>query len=165
MARPRVFGRIVEVRRGASAPLLRLCIGFKLANSLPKGPMPAAYTLTCPEPVTPSCCGAHQAGLPHSRGELPDYIDCGHTAATHTLLAALVQSIVSCASVTTAGVLRALFLIGCLAWLRQLVVARAAGTEVRSHTREAGAWSKRLKQLKDAWRSLLACKDSRLVNS
>ena len=127
--------------------------------------MLAAYTLTCPEPATPPCRGAHQTGLPHGHREMPEYIDCDHTAATHTLLAALVQSIVSCASVTTAGVLRALFLIGCLAWLRQLVVARAAGTEVRSHTREAGAWSKRLKQLKDAWRSLLAYKDSRLVNS
>ena len=63
MARPRVFGQIVEVRRGASAPLLRLCIGFKLANSLPKGPMLAAYTLTCPEPATPPCRGCPPDGL------------------------------------------------------------------------------------------------------
>ena len=85
------LGRIVEVRRGASAPPLRLGIGFKLANSLPNGPMPAAYTLTCPEPATPSCCGAHHTGLPHSRGELPDYIDCGHTAATAPLARTLLQ--------------------------------------------------------------------------
>ena len=100
------LGRIVEVRRGASAPPLRLGIGFKLANSLPKGPMPAAYTLTCPGPATPPCRGAYQTGLPHSRVEMPEYIDCDHTAATHTLLAALVQNRASCASVTTAGGLK-----------------------------------------------------------
>ena len=54
--------------------------------------MLAAYTLTCPEAATPSCCGAHQTGLPHSRGELPDYIDCGHTAATAPLAPTLLQS-------------------------------------------------------------------------
>ena len=35
-ARPRVFGRNIDVRSRASAPPLRLCIRFKLANSLPE---------------------------------------------------------------------------------------------------------------------------------
>eukprot|EP00964_Phaeocystis_antarctica_P115471 scaffold79433_cov27-Phaeocystis_antarctica.AAC.1 len=35
--------------------------------------MPAAHTLACPEPATPPCRGAHQTGLPHSRGEFDAY--------------------------------------------------------------------------------------------
>ena len=90
-ARPRVFGRIVDVRSRASAPPLRLCIRFKRANSLPKVPMPAAHHLTCLGRATPSCRGAHQTSMPHGHRELPDHLDCGHTAAYHTLRATLVQ--------------------------------------------------------------------------
>ena len=82
-ARPRVFGRIVDVRSRASAPPLCLCIRFKRANSLPKVPMPAAHHLTCLGRATSSCHGAHQTSLPHSHRELPDHIDCGHTAADY----------------------------------------------------------------------------------
>ena len=92
---------------------------------------------TCPESATPPCRGAHQTSMPHSCAELPDHIDRGHTAATHTLLAASVQCRASCASVTTECTLRALCSIGCFAWPCQPIVGRAAGTEVRSRTRGA----------------------------
>ena len=69
--------------------------------------------------------------------ELPDHIDRGHTAATHTLLVASIQDRASCASVTTASTLSALCSIGCFAWPCQPLVGRAAGTEVRSRTRGA----------------------------
>jgi len=83
--------RVGDVRSGASAPPLRLCKRFKLANSLAKAPFPSSHTLTCPEPATPPCRGGHQTSLRHGHRELPDYIDCSHTAANHTLPATLVQ--------------------------------------------------------------------------
>ena len=46
-------------RRGASAPPLRLCIRFKLADSLPEVPLPVAHTLICPGPATPPCRSAY----------------------------------------------------------------------------------------------------------
>ena len=83
------------------------------------------------------CRGGHQTSLLASCAEQPDHIDRGHTAATHTLLAASVQDRAPCASVTTASTLRALCSIGCFAWPCQPIVGRAAGTEVRSRTRGA----------------------------
>ena len=80
---------------------------------------------------------ARPASLLASCAELPEHMDRGHTAATHTLLAASVQGRASCASVTTASTLRAPCSIGCLAWPCQPIVGRAAGTEVRSRTRGA----------------------------
>ena len=80
---------------------------------------------------------ARPASLLASCAELPEHMDRGHTAATHTLLAASVQGRASCASVTTASKLRALCIIGCFAWPCQPIVGRAAGTEVRSRTRGA----------------------------
>ena len=94
---------------------------------------------------------ARPASLLASCAELPEHMDRGHTAATHTLLAASVQGRASCASVTTASKLRALCIIGCFAWPCQPIVGRAAGTEVRSRTRGArvfkgtGAVGKRVK--------------------
>ena len=72
-----------------------------------------------------------------SCAELPDHIDRGHTAATHTLVTASIQDQASCASVTKASTLRALCSIGCFAWPCQPIVGRAAGTKVRSRTRGA----------------------------
>ena len=63
------LSKIVEVRSGASAPAWRLCTRFKLTNSLPKGPMPAAHTLTCPEPATLPCRGAHTRRAYHIAAE------------------------------------------------------------------------------------------------
>ena len=98
-------------------------------------------------------------------------MDRGHTAATHTLLAASVQGRASYASVTTASTLRALCIIGCFAWPCQPIVGRAAGTEVRSRTRGArvfkgtGAVGKPLKAAvfmqRLARREQLACIDGR----
>ena len=87
--------------------------------------------------ATPPCRGGHQTSLLASCAELPDHIDRGHTAATHTLLAASIQDRASFPSVTTASTLRAPCIIGCLAWPCQPIVGRAAGTEVRSRTRGA----------------------------
>ena len=80
---------------------------------------------------------ARPASLLASCAELPEHMDRGHTAATHTLLAASVQGRASYASVTTASTLTALCIIGCFAWPCQPIVGRAAGTEVRSRTRGA----------------------------
>ena len=106
-----------------------------------------------------------------SCAELPDHIDRGHTAATHTLLAASVQGRAYCASVTTASTLRALCSIGCFAWPCQPIVGRAAGTKVRSRTRGArvckgaGAVGRRVKAAacmhRLARREQLACIDGR----
>ena len=52
--------------------------------------MPAAHTLTCPGRATLPCRGAYQMGMLHGRGEAPECIDRGHTAAIHTLRATLV---------------------------------------------------------------------------
>ena len=131
------FGRIFEVRRGALAPHLRACIRLKQADSLLQVPIRTQYGLGCMGTATPPCRGGHQTSLLASCAELPDHIDRGHTAATHTLLAASVQCTASCASVTTASTLRALCSIGCFAWPCQPIVGRAAGTEVRSRTRGA----------------------------
>ena len=125
----------LEVAPPAAGRDLRPCIRSKLASSLLKGSMPAPDTLTFPGTATPPCRGGHQTSLLASCAELPDHIDRGHTAATHTLVAASVQGRAPCASVTTASTLRALCSIGCFAWPCQPIVGRAAGTEVRSRTR------------------------------
>ena len=80
----------------------------------------AADTATTP------CRGGHQTSLLASCAELPDHIDRGHTAATHTLLAVPVQGRAPCASVTTASTLRALYSIGCFAWPCQPIDRRSS---------------------------------------
>ena len=126
-----------EVAPPAAGRDLRPCIRSKLASSLLKASIPAPDTLTFPGTATPPCRGGHQTSSLASCAELPDHIDRGHTAATHTLVAASVHGRASCASVTTASTLRAPCSIGCLAWPCQPIVGRAAGTEVRSRTRGA----------------------------
>ena len=126
-----------EVAPPAAGRDLRPCIRSKLASSLLKSSMPAPDTLTFPGTATPPCRGGRQTSLLAICAELPDHIDRGHTAATHTLLAASIQGKASCPSVTTASTLRALCIIGCFAWPCQPLVGRAAGTKVRSRTRGA----------------------------
>ena len=84
------FAGFDDVRSGASAPPLRLCIRFKRTNSLPEVPTPRAHHLTCLGRATLPCRGAYQMGMLHGRGEAPECIDRGHTAAIHTLRATLV---------------------------------------------------------------------------
>jgi len=126
-----------EVAPPAAGRDLRPCIRSKVASSLLRGFIPAPDTLTFPGTATPPCRGGLRTSLLASCAELPDHIDRGHTAATHTLLAAYIQGRASCASVTTASTLRAPCSIGCFAWPCQPIVGRAAGTEVRSRTRGA----------------------------
>ena len=126
-----------DVAPPAAGRDLRPCIRYKLASSLLKGSIRAPDTLTFPGTATPPCPGGRQTSLLASCAELPDHIDRGHTPATHTLLAASIQDIVSCASVTTASTLKVLCSIGCFAWPCQPIVGRAAGTKVRSRTRGA----------------------------
>ena len=160
-----------EVASPAAGRDLRPCTRSKLASSLLKGSMPAPDTLTFPGPATPPCRGGCQTSLLASCAELPEHIDRGHTAATHTLVAASVQGRASCASVATASTLRALCSIGCFAWPCQPLVGRAAGTEVRSRTRGArvfkgaGAVGRRVQAAacmhRLARREQLACIDGR----
>ena len=115
-----------------------------------------------------------QTSLLASCAELPDHIDRGHTAASHTLLAASFKYIASCASVTTASTLRSLCSIGCLAWPCQPIVGRAAGTKIRSRTRGArvfkgaGAVGRRMQaaatRQRLARREQLACIDGRSIH-
>ena len=124
-----------DVAPPAAGRDLRPCIRSKLASSLLKGSIPAPDTLTFPGTATLQCRGGRQTSLLASCAELPSHIDRGHTAAAHTLLAASIQGRASYASVTTASTLRALCIIGCLAWQCKPLVARAAGTEVSSYSR------------------------------
>ena len=126
-----------EVAPPAAGRDLRPFVRSKLASSLVKGSIPAPDTLTFPGTATPPCRGGRQTSLLAICAELPDHIDRGHTAATHTLLAASIQDKASFPSVTTASTLRALCSSGCFAWPCQPLVGRAAGTEVRSRTRGA----------------------------
>ena len=158
-----------EVAPPAAGLDLRPCIRSKLASSLLKASMLAPDILTFPGTATPPCRRGRQTSLLASCAELPDHIDRGHTAATHTLLAASIQGRASYASVTTASTLRALCSIGCFAWPCQPIVGRAAGTEVRSRTRGArvckgaGAVGRRVQAAvsmqKLARREQLACID------
>jgi len=75
-----------EVRRGALAPPLRACMRLKQADSLLQVPIRTQYGLDCMGPATRHA-GGRQTSLLASCAELPDHIDRGHTAASHTLLA------------------------------------------------------------------------------
>ena len=134
-ARPRVFGLFGAVAGRGECPAPARFTRSKRLYSRTKGPVRPAEGHTFPELATPPCRGAHQTSMPHSCAELPDHIDHGHTAASHTLLATLVQRTASDALVTPAITPRALCTIGCLAWQCKPLVARAAGIEVSSYSR------------------------------
>jgi hypothetical protein len=117
-------------------------------NVLPHDPRPSPGTLTSqyrhsgsPHPDTRGWGQtAMPRGLPDglaTHGELPEHIDYDHTASQSHLLAWLIQGEGLRASGTPADTHsdRAACMVGCLAWPCQLIVARAAGTEIRSRTR------------------------------
>ena len=134
-ARPRVLAPFGDVWSEASAPPLRFRIRFKRVDPVLNAPLPAAYHLTCLVPPTLPHCGAHQTSMPRSRGELPQYINRGHTAANHTLSATLVHGEGPRPSRTTADTLRPRGIIGCSAWPCQLIVDCVTATDARSRAR------------------------------
>ena len=88
--------------------------------------------------ATSPCRGAHQTGMPHGHGELPEHIGRGRTATHYTLSTTLVQSEGCRASRATADPSRPPSTIGSSALPCQLIGGIV--TKPERSTRTKGGW-------------------------